>query len=333
MFPAPMGPPVGLMSLEEPEFESLTHGETSHWRGDLKWVFGIITALFIFLALSSAGLYRVTGPGAAKQVLVPIIENATQVKQFVKKNYQSLHNKARKSRTANIYIPDIGVTISIKGDIIASLSADDLAERVIVDIERQIYSLGYKQSLPMKSAQGVGEERAKAICVTILSKVNKTTHNSVLWAILIFGTLALAFGVLLIVFCRGWGKMIGVGIAFIAGAIPGSLVLRIGHQFVWKAGAAGTFKPAANQAMRTMSSLAIACFDIALALGALLLLAGVIGAIIARKSRERIPPFTELKQPAPLVAGVQPGQGPGEEPPADGQGIGEDTESFFLKEE
>jgi hypothetical protein len=334
MFPMPMAPPVDLMSLEEPEFESLTHAETSHWRGDLKWIFGIITALFIFLALSSAGLYRVTGPGAAKQVLVPIIENATQVKQFVKKNDQSLRNKARKSRTANIYIPDIEVTVSIKGDIIASLSADDLAERVMVEVERQIYSQGYKQSLPMKAAQGSGEERAKAICVTILSKVNKTTHNTVLWAILIFGILVLAFGVLFVVFCRGWGKAIGVGIAFIAGALPGSLMLRIGHQFIWKAGATGTFKPAANQAMRTMSSLAIAYFDIALAFGALVLLAGVIGAIIARKSSERVPPFTELKQPAPLAAGPQqPEPGPVAEPPANGQGIGEDTESFFLKEE
>lgn len=332
MYPPMAPPPMDLRSLEEPEFESLTHGETSHWRIDLKWAFGIIAALFIFLALASAGLYRVTGPGAARQVLLPVIENATQVKQFVKENYQELRNKARRSRSASIFIPDIGVTISIKGDVIASLSSDDLADRVIVEAERQIYSQGYKQSLPMKAAQGAGEERAKAVCVTVLSKMNKSTHSALFWPIIIFGVLALAFGILLLIFCRGWGKAIGAGIAIIMGALPGSLMLRVGHQFFWKAGAAGTYRPVANQAMRTMSSLAIAYFDIALAFGALVLLVGVIGAIIARKSRERIPPFTELKQPDSLLAGTQqPDAGPQGEQAADAQGIPPGSDSFFLK--
>jgi hypothetical protein len=334
MYP-PMGPaPLDMMSLEEPEFESLTRGETSHWRVDLKWIFGVITSFFILLALISAGLYQVTGPGAAKQVMVPIIENATQVKQLVKGNYQELRSKARKSRGASIYIPDIGITITLKGGVIASLSADDLADRVIAEAEKQIYAQGYKESLPMKAALGAGEERAKAVFVTILSEMNRKTHNDLLWPIIIFGVLALAFGILFIVFCRGWGKVAGAGIAFIMSALPASLMLRIGHQFVWKAGAAGTYRPAANQALRTISSLVIAYFDIALAFGALVLLVGVIGAVIARKSRERVPPFTELKQPASLLAAPMPPETGGQEQtPVDAQSMPQDTGSFFLDQE
>ena len=146
-YPPEMQVPMELSSLEAPEFESLTSAESSHWRGDFKWVFGIITALCIFLTLSCAGLYRVTGPGAARQVMPPIITNATQVKQFVKDNYQELRSKARKSNTARIFIPDIGVSVSIQGDVITSLSSDDLADRVITEAQRQIYAQGYKQSL------------------------------------------------------------------------------------------------------------------------------------------------------------------------------------------
>ncbi|HEY5502196.1 MAG TPA: hypothetical protein VIJ97_02715, partial [Candidatus Anoxymicrobiaceae bacterium] len=324
-YPPEMQVPMELSSLEEPEFESLTSAESSHWRGDFKWVFGIITALFIFLTLSSAGLYRVTGPGAAKQVMTPIITNATQVKQFVKDNYQELRSKARKSTTAKIFIPDIGVSVSIQGDVITSLSSDDLADRVLTEAQREIYAQGYRQSLPMKTAQGVGEERAKATAVTILSKMNKSTHSSLFWPIMIFGVLAAAFGVLMIVFSRGWGKAISSGLAIIGGAIVGSLWLRVANQFIWKAGVSGTFKPAAHQALRTMGSLAVIYFDIALAAGAVVLLVGVIGAVIARKSRERITPFTDLKRPEEAVVGgppVEPGM----------NGIPDDKESFFLQE-
>lgn len=327
-------PPMALASLEEPEFESLTVGEISHWRGDFKWIFGIVTALMIFLALGTAGMYRATSPGSTRQVLVPMIGTATQVKQFVKDNYQSLRTKARRNSGASIYIPDLGVNVSIKGDVISSLSAEDLAERVILEIEKQIYAQGYKQSLKMKNALGSGEERAKATVVTLLSEMNKQTHNALLWPIIIFGVLALAFGILFIVFCHGWGKVVGAGIVFIMGALPGSLSLRIGHQFVWKVGAAGTFKPAANQALRTISSLAVAYYDIALAFGALVLLVGVVGAVIARKSRERVPPFIDLKGPDKAVVGgppVEPGMTP--DTHMEQQSIGEEEDSFFLKDE
>lgn len=334
MYPSFVPPPMELRPLEEPGFESLTRGETSHWRGDLKWTFGLLTALFIFLALASAGLYRATGPGAARQVMVPLIENATRVKEYVKENYQDLRTKARKSRTSEIYIPDIGASISIEGSVIVSLSAEDLAERVINELEKQLYSQGYRQSLPMRAAQGAGEERAQATAVTLLSKMNLKTHNALLWPIVIFGVLALALGILLFVFCRGWGKALGLGLALIFGALPGSLLLRAGQQFFWKPGVSGTFKPAANQALRTMSSLALAYFDIALALGALVLLVGVVGAVIARKAAERVPPFRELTEPETMVAGG-PAVEPGMQAPAgpDTQGVPDDLDSFFLKED
>jgi len=328
-FPPGTGPapPLALAALEEPEFESLTYAETSHWRSDFKWVFGIITAIMVFLALGSAGLYRVTSPGSASKVMLPLINNATEVRTFVKHNYSDLRAKARRSRTSSIFIPDIGISISINGDIIASLTVDDLADRVVLEAQRQIYSQGYKQSLPMKPASGAGEERAKATVVTILSKLNRQTHKMLLWPIIIFGVLALAFAILLVVFCRAWGKVIGVGLALIFGALPGSLFLRIGNQFFWKAGVAGTFKPAAHAALRTMSSLSLLYFDIALATGAVVLLAGVIGAVIARKSRERVPPFLGLR-PEEAQAGE-----PSTEHDENDRGIPEDGDSFFLKDE
>jgi hypothetical protein len=321
-------PPLMLGSLEEPEFESLTHVETSHWRGDFKWTFGILTAFFIFLSLLSAGAYRATGPGAAKQVLIRVMD-ATQVKKFVRDNYQELRAKARRSTSTKIYIPDIGISVSIEGAVIASSSPDDLAERVVLEAARQIYSQGYRQDLPMKAAQGPAEERAKAIIATLLSKMNKNQHSALIWPVIIFGILALAFGILLLVFCKGWGKAIGAGLAIIAAALPGSFMLRVGNQFIWKPTASGTFRPAANQALRTIGSMSISFFDIALAFGALVLLVGVIGAVIARKSRERITPFTQLKRPGEAVAGG-PAVEPGMEKDIDGSRIPDDSESFFL---
>lgn len=317
--PGAMPPSPVLSPLEEKEFSSLASEETSHWRVDFKWVFGIITAVLVFVTLATAGFYRVTGPGAAKQVLVPLIEDSTRVGEMVRENYQQLKSKARKNVYADIYVPDVGVTITLKSDVITSLPAEDLTQRVTNEIAQLIYRNGYRQSLPMEPARGAGEERAKAIGVTVLSKLNKGTHNALLWPVVIFGALAFAFGILFLVFCREWGKLLGAGIAIIGGSLPGSLFLRVGQQFLWKSGAPGTFKPAANQALCTMSSMAIAYFDIALAFGALVLLVGVVGAVIARKSRQRVVPFDELE------AVDEP-----REAPVDDRPQTPDDEPFFL---
>ena len=84
------------------------------------------------------------------------------------------------------------------------------------------------------------------------------------------------------------------------------------------------FKGAANQAIHGTSAGMVPFYDIALGLGAILLLVGVIGAAVARKTKERVPPFVELKSPEQVVVG-----GPAVEPglePLEGEELGEETE-------
>ncbi|MFH1150116.1 MAG: hypothetical protein V1748_06565, partial [Actinomycetota bacterium] len=42
-------------------------------------------------------------------------------------------------------------------------------------------------------------------------------------------------------------------------------------------------------------------YDIALGVGALVLLAGVIGSVVARRTRQRVPPFMDLSRSEALV--------------------------------
>lgn len=303
-----MQPP--LTALEDEEFAGLTVPQPSHWRGDLKWVFGILAAVFVLATILVAGMYRVTSPGTAKEVLVPIIANATEVNQKVDENYQDLRSKARRSKGANIYIPDIGVTVSMKASDISSLSSDDLAGKVDIEVERQIYSKGYMGNLPMESAHGVGEERAKAVIVTLVGAINKKTHSNLLWLLIIFGVLSLAFMVLCVVFCNAWGKLVGAGLVLIAAALPLSLLLRVGNEFIWKAGASGLYRSAMFAALRIVSSSGAMFFDIVLGIGALFLLVGIVGGVMTKKSRQRVPPFTDLERPEEVVVGgppVEPG--------------------------
>lgn len=308
-YPSPYVP-LPLEALEDEEFGTLAEPGPSHWRGDLKWVFGILTVIFLFAVVAVAGMYRVTGPSASNQVLVPLVTGATQVKQKVKNNFKDLRSKARKLKSADILIPDIGVTVTLSASDINSLSSDDLADKVVAEVERQIYSQGYRGNLPMKAAQGTGEERAKAADAMLLSELNKKTHNSLIWPLVICGVLALAFAVLFLVFCNGWGKVIGAGIVFIVATIPVALTIRVMSEFVWKPGTGGTYKAAMYEAFRSIGSLTVIFFDIALGVGALLLLIGIIGNIVSKRSRERVPPFAELQRPAePVVGGptVEPG--------------------------
>lgn len=291
---------------EEAEFRELAREETPLWRVDFKWVFGLVTALFLLITLTLAGFYRVTGPGASRHVLAPLIERSTEVKESVRKNYQDIKKLARKAKNANIAIPDVGVDITIKSDVIKSLSADDLAERVIGEITRQAYSRGYSGDLPMKRAVGAGEERGKATSATYLALLNRKNHRSLILPLAVCGGITLAFAILFLIFCRRWGKLTGLGLAFIVGSLPGSLLIRIGSEFFWNVNTTGVYRGAMYQAFRSTGALMSAYYDIALALGALILLVGVIVGLVARRARERVPPFLDLKEPEEAVAGGPP---------------------------
>lgn len=302
-------PPTGEITAEEAEFRDLTSEERSHWRGDLKWVFGIIATLLLFSTLTVAGFYRVTSPGVSLEILEPLVSDATDVREVVEDNYQELRSKARRSKTASFVVPDIGVQVTIQATVINSVTAEELVDRVVSEVAEQIYSRGYEGNLPMPDAQGVGEERAKAVCATLLSLLNKGTHNALLWPMIVLAVLTVAFGVLLAAFCRGWGRALGVGIAIIAATLPSSLFIRLVNEFILTSNT-GVFKSASHQALRTVGGTMLMFYDIALAAGALVLLGGVIGVVIARRTRGRVPPFRDLERPEQAVIGgppVEPG--------------------------
>ncbi|MBU4175736.1 MAG: hypothetical protein KJ686_12645 [Actinobacteria bacterium] len=325
---APLMPP--FQPIENIGFEELTRAESTHWRVDMKWVFGILTTLLLFLVLTTAGLYRISGRGAAQEIAVPVIDIATSARSAVEENYQDLKAKARKKKNAQIMIPDVGVDISVEAETITSLGSEELADSVILEIERQLYNQGYYGDLPMKPAQGVGEERGKATCETFLASLNRKTHQVLVWPLIILGSMALLFAVPFLIFCRGWGKMIGAGVIVVAAALPASIYIRIGCRFLWKGTAAGLYKGVVLQTFRDSGSLMLVYFDIALGVGALLLLVGIVGNLISRKSIERVPPFEDLLEPEEIVVGGPPVGGP-TPPEVDAGGpAGGSNEDAFL---
>ena len=301
----PAAPPMPLFPpIEDTGFEELTRAESTHWRVDMKWVFGILTTLLLFLVFTTAGLYRISGRGAAQEIAVPVIDIATSVRSAVEENSQDLKAKARKKKNAQIMIPDVGVDVSVEAETITSLGSEELADSVILEIERQLYNQGYYGDLPMKPAQGVGEERGKVTSETLLASLNRKTHQVLVWPMIILGIMALLFAVPFFIFCRGWGKMIGAGVIVIAAALPASIYIRIGCRFLWKGTtAAGLYKGVVLQAFSDSGSLMMVYFDIALGVGALLLLVGIVGNLISRQSRERVLPFGDLQEPEEIVVG------------------------------
>ena len=316
------------MTVEEAEFRGLTGEETTHWRVDLKWIFGILTTLLLFATLTIAGFYQVSGPGVSSEILEPLVDETTDVRELVEDNYQELRGKARRSKTASFVIPDIGVQVTVKAEVINTVTADDLADRVVSEVAKQIYARGYRGNLPMPDAQGVGEERAKAVAATLLSVLNNKTHKDLLWPMIVLAVLTVAIGVLFCAFCRGWGRALGAGVVIIAGTLPSSLFIRIANEFIIGSNT-GIFKNASHQALRSLGRSMLMFYDIALAAGALVLLGGVIGVVIAKKTRDRVPPFGELERPEQAVVGgppLEPGLAtpphPPSAPPAPPGGVG-----------
>ncbi len=303
-YPPPPGEMFQPLALppeagSEEEIQKLAR-EPGHWRGDLKWVFGILAAIFLLATLTLAGFYRVTGPGKARNVIVPLVQDATGVKSAVKSSYKSLRIKAKGHDNSRFVIPKVGMTIILSGEMINSLGPEDLANRVSSEVASKLYANGYR-SLPPGNAFGIGELRAQAVSVTLLSVMNKKTHSGLLLPMIVASALAFAFFLLLLVFCFAWGKAIGVGIVVIGAALPVSLFIRIASEIIWPSSGAGMFETAMGTAMRQIGGGMVLYFDIALGAGALLLLVGVVGAIISKRTKERVPPFLDLERAKPLT--------------------------------
>ena len=300
-YPLPYEPVAVPPPLEEEEFGELA--EQAHWRVDLKWIFGLLAVFFLLATLTLAGFYRVTGPRASREVLRPVVDRSTMIKERIADSYDELRDKARKNRRGTVYVHDIGVTVSFKASELSGMSRQELTDRVVAEVEKRVYESGYRGNLPMKAARGVGEQRATAVNATLLSLMNRKAHRDTVWPLAVAGGLCLAFVILFLAFCHGWGKAVGAGLVLIAATLPVSLFLRIGAEVLWTDGASSAIKSAMNIALRNLASSVVVFFDAALALGALVLLVGVVGAVIAGRTRSRVKPFTELESPDEAVVG------------------------------
>lgn len=324
----PMSPPVEPGAFNEGMFvpagvnedfslDELTAAGESHWRADLKWIFGIIATAFLFMTLLFAGYSRVSSRGAAQDIQVSLIQSVTKVEDSIDENYNELRSKARKDEDSVITVPDVGVDVQVSAEDVLSMDQAELTEAVIAEIQQTIYSQGYKGDLPMKYAQGPGEDRAKAVCVTCLGSLNKGAHDNLFIPIIICGGIFIIFFVLFVVFCRGWGKVIGSGILLICATLPVSLFLRLGGAFFWNSSSAALYEGAMYNALIDTGSLMVVFFDIVLGAGAIILLVGVVGGTIAGRRKKRVAPFMDLETPQDVVVGgpaVDSSPAVGEEP-------------------
>lgn len=284
------------------EDESIFEGEASHWRGDLKWIFGIIATLVLLSTLLLGGVYKAMAPGPAKKMVSFLVERTTDVRSTVEENYNELKSKAGSVLDdEEIPIPDIGMRVSVDSEMIKSLGREDLVAYVVDEVAEKIYSEGYKGELEMKYAQGLGEQRAEALCTTVLALFNHDARKDVELALIIGGGLSLIFLVVFMLFCRGWGKLLGVGVGIILATFPCSLFLRLAREFLWTPESAGLFERGIYYVLNTTGSGSLIIFDVGLAMGALFLLAGIIGSSVSRARRSRVPPFQSLSEPEGLM--------------------------------
>ncbi|MDD5447689.1 MAG: hypothetical protein PHO53_00750 [Actinomycetota bacterium] len=306
MFVSPYPPPPPIP--EEPfppprpmEDESLFEEEASHWRGDLKWIFGIIATIVLLSTLLLGGLYKAMSPEPAKEIVSFLVEKTTEVESAVKENYNELKSKAASAEDEEIPIPGIGMRVSVDPEMIKSLGQEDLAAHVADEVAEKIYSEGYRGELEMKYAQGLGEQRAEAFCTTVLALFNHDARKDIELALIIAGGLSLVFLVVFMLFCGGWGKLLGPGVGIILATFPCSLFLRLAREFLWNSKSAGLFEEGAYHVLNTVGSGSLIIFDVGLALGAVFLLAGIIGSSISRARRSRVPPFQSLTEPGSLL--------------------------------
>lgn len=200
----------------------------SFWRHALKWTLGVLLVLACFALFSALSLMQLTSRGPAERLLRRSVASLTEIDSYVDRRYEDFHQEATEQRPDPVVLNDFPVRMEFDRAEARTMSRDDLRSALLDRSAALIYDRGMSVF-----GQSAGEESST---FSTSGAVRRSLDflrddNFQVLRVLTF-SLALASGILavgLTLTGRGYGRLVGVGAAISAAAVPfliGAVALR-----------------------------------------------------------------------------------------------------------
>lgn len=246
------------------------------WRVDCKWIAGVIFTLSLMVVIVAYSLYQVTSFEQTKSIIKTATEK--ELKEAVAQSYNLIIALALINPEQSLPTENMPIKIELKGKDIIGKSQDELVTYLIDKIAAQIYNEGISfEGKDISSSEPSGPQTSSPLESNFLIRLagffNAKTHRTLGVALVITLVNALLLLALLVGFSYRFGRLISPAISFLVAGLVGIIIsspARLGVLTPQKFSEIAA-KPITNFFNTSLTLLAV---------GATLLVVGVIGNII-----------------------------------------------------
>lgn len=248
------------------------------WRVDCKWIAGVIFTLSLIVVIIVYSLYQVTSFQQTKSIIKIAVEK--ELKEAVAQSYNLIIALALINPEQSLPTENMPIKIELKGKDIIGKSQDELVTYLIDKIAAQIYNEGTSfEGKDISSSEPSGPQTSSPLESNFLIRLagffNAKTHRTLGVAFVITLVTALLFLALLVGSSYRFGRLISPAISFLVVGLAGIIIsspARLGASVPNQLSKMAA-KPITNFFNTSLTLLAV---------GATLVVIGVIGNIILR---------------------------------------------------
>lgn len=245
MMDEPPSPPTADPALAEaPPFAPPPAAMTSaprrrsSWRGWARYGLGVLLALDLLLLFAALSLTQVTAEGPATRSLRHSVAILAEIDAYLDTQYDALRQEASATESRTVEPPDFPVAVSFTPDEVLASDRASFRNLLLDRATGRLYDEG-ASVLREEGAPGVDTFSAPGAVRQGLDLLRPTPHRVLNWVTV---GLAIAAAVLaggLALACRGYGRVVGIGIALSWAAVS-FLIVSMSVRFAFRVGADGS---------------------------------------------------------------------------------------------
>jgi hypothetical protein len=202
------------------------------WQRPAKWLFAAFLAIDMFLLLFALAFANVTARGPAQRSLGHGIAILTEVDTLLDEHHEALALEARRTDEETMTLADFPIAVSFARDDVRTLDRQEFRALLLQRAAQVVHEDGMAAFRADRSSE-VSSFSPQGALHAGLDFLRPTPHRVLVALTVGLAALAGALALGLLVSCRGYGRLLAVGMSVLLAALP-FLVLAVAVRFAFR---------------------------------------------------------------------------------------------------
>lgn len=234
--PPPAGPPPALPARPTASGAGRGLGVAFlRWRAPAKWVCGALLVLDMMALLFVLSFANITASGPAQRGLAHSIAVLTEVDAYLDDHYEAIHQEASETSEESVALPGFPVQVSITPQEVLAGDRDEFRTLLLGRAAAVVHAQGVSVMREGRDSEATFFSTQGAIR-TGMDFLRPTPHRVLNYVTIGFAVAAGLLATGLFLSARGYGRVLGPGLAVLLAATP-FLILAVAVRFALRVAA------------------------------------------------------------------------------------------------